>query len=77
METVQNNVPNDLLYSARPITIFAESFLFNRTQVVKINYSLSNSINITSGVPRGTVLRPTLFLIFINNMAYFPNLNLL
>ena len=45
------------------------AFLSGRTQVVKINDTYSKSLNVTSGVPQGTVLGPILFIIFVNDIV--------
>jgi len=45
-----------------------KAFLSYRTQVVNISGFMSEIVHITSGVPQGSVLGPTLFLLFINDI---------
>ena len=51
-----------------------KSYLSSRLQYVYINGSISSMQHITTGVPQGSILRPLLFLIYMNDL---PNVSAL
>ena len=49
------------------LTLF-KSYLYSRSQRVSINGSLSQMVDINSGVPQGSVIGPLFFIIFMNDL---------
>ena len=71
-------VPHDLLigkltaYSIdENLLIYIYSYLSNRKQCVRINNVHSRFQNVISGVPQGSIVCPTSFNCFFNDLFYF------
>ena len=59
------------LAKARIDSFWFNSYLYNRTQSVRLNKTISDTLHISYGVSQGSVLGPILFSIYVNDLSQY------
>lgn len=69
-DSVNHEILLNKLVNHKIDTFWFKSYLDTRTQSVKINNDMSSKQQVPFGVPKGSILGPILFTIFINDLTY-------
>ena len=57
------------------VVIWVREFLVGHTQRVRVGGQLSKEVKITSGVRQGSIVGPLLFLVYVNDMGIWRNID--
>ena len=71
-DTIDHDVLLQKLYAVgfwKHTVNWFQSYLSNRSFLVNLENSFSQPASVSCGVPQGSILRPLLFLIYVNDMS--------
>ena len=51
------------------VVVWEREFLVSRTQRLRVGVQLSEEVKVNAGVPKGSVLGPLLFLVYVNDIC--------
>ena len=72
-DSIHHNILFDKLRNVGVSTLafrWFHSYLSNRNQSVRINSTLSEALPLVSGIPQGSIMKPLLLTIYVNDLSF-------